>query len=31
MSQAVANQSSANSLTGLLMPLTDRTLLLPNV
>ena len=31
MSQAVANQSSANSLTGLLMPLTDRTPLLPNV
>lgn len=31
MSQAVANQNSANSLTGLLMPLTDRTLLLPNV
>lgn len=31
MSQAVAPQSSVNSLTGLLMPLTDRTLLLPNV
>lgn len=31
MSQAVATQNSANSLTGLLMPLTDRTLLLPNV
>lgn len=31
MSQAVAPQSSANSLTGLLVPLTDRTLLLPNV
>ena len=30
MSQAVATQNSANSLTGLLMPLTDRTLLLPN-
>ncbi|WP_339523425.1 chemotaxis protein CheW [Pseudomonas sp. EA_35y_Pfl2_R111] len=31
MSQAVATQNSANSITGLLMPLTDRTLLLPNV
>jgi chemosensory pili system protein ChpC len=31
MSQAVATQNSTNSLTGLLMPLTDRTLLLPNV
>lgn len=31
MSQAVAPQSSVNSLTGLLVPLTDRTLLLPNV
>ena len=31
MSQTVATQNSANSLTGLLMPLTDRTLLLPNV
>ena len=31
MSQAVATQNSATSLTGLLMPLTDRTLLLPNV
>lgn len=31
MSQAVATQSSTPSLTGLLMPLSDRTLLLPNV
>jgi len=31
MSQAVATQNSTNSLTGLLMPLSDRTLLLPNV
>lgn len=31
MSQAVATQNSVTSLTGLLMPLTDRTLLLPNV
>jgi chemosensory pili system protein ChpC len=31
MSQAVAPQNSPNSLTGLLVPLTDRTLLLPNV
>ena len=31
MSQAVATQNSTNSLTGLLMPLADRTLLLPNV
>ena len=31
MSQAVANQNSANSLTGLLVPLSDRTLLVPNV
>ncbi|NQD93171.1 chemotaxis protein CheW [Pseudomonas sp. CrR25] len=31
MSQAVATQNSVNSLTGLLVPLADRTLLLPNV
>lgn len=31
MSQAVAAQNSAESLTGLLLPLADRTLLLPNV
>jgi len=31
MSQAVAPQNSPSSLTGLLVPLTDRTLLLPNV
>ena len=31
MSQAVATQNSAASLTGLLVPLADRTLLLPNV
>ncbi|WP_165674173.1 chemotaxis protein CheW [Metapseudomonas otitidis] len=31
MSQAVANTQSANSLTGLLLPLSDRTLLVPNV
>ncbi|MDP3817240.1 chemotaxis protein CheW [Pseudomonas sp.] len=31
MSQAVAIQKSANSLTSLLLPLVDRTLLLPNV
>ncbi|MBM7062343.1 chemotaxis protein CheW [Pseudomonas sp. UL073] len=31
MSQAVATQNSASSLTGLLLPLADRTLLLPNV
>ncbi|WP_415753704.1 chemotaxis protein CheW [Pseudomonas leptonychotis] len=31
MTQAVATQNSTNSLTGLLMPLSDRTLLLPNV
>lgn len=31
MSQAVATQSSTSSLTGLLVPLADRTLLLPNV
>lgn len=31
MSQAVATQKSANSLTSLLLPLVDRTLLLPNV
>lgn len=31
MSQAVATQNSADSLTGLLVPLADRTLLLPNV
>ena len=31
MSQAVAAHSSAETLTGLLLPLADRTLLLPNV
>ena len=31
MSQAVATQNSAAGLTGLLVPLVDRTLLLPNV
>ncbi len=31
MSQAVATQNSVDSLTGLLLPLADRTLLLPNV
>ncbi|MBU3057401.1 chemotaxis protein CheW [Pseudomonas indica] len=31
MSQAIATQSTAKELTGLLLPLTDRTLLLPNV
>lgn len=31
MSQAVATQNTTASLTGLLMPLSDRTLLLPNV
>ncbi|WP_374979605.1 chemotaxis protein CheW [Pseudomonas solani] len=31
MSQAVTNPNSANSLTGLLVPLSDRTLLVPNV
>ena len=31
MSQAVATQNSAAGLTGLLVPLADRTLLLPNV
>ncbi|ERI52879.1 chemotaxis protein [Pseudomonas sp. EGD-AK9] len=31
MSQAVAAQNSAANLTGLLVPLADRTLLLPNV
>ena len=31
MSQAVAAQSSVETLTGLLLPLADRTLLLPNV
>lgn len=31
MSQAVATPNSVNSLTGLLVPLADRTLLLPNV
>ncbi|MND75901.1 CheW-like domain protein [compost metagenome] len=31
MSQAVTTQNSANSLTGLLLPLADRTLLVPNV
>lgn len=31
MSQAVATQNTTASLTGLLMPLGDRTLLLPNV
>ncbi|HWV08675.1 MAG TPA: chemotaxis protein CheW, partial [Pseudomonas sp.] len=31
MSQAVATQDSVGSLTGLLVPLADRTLLLPNV
>ena len=31
MTQAVATQSSVESLTGLLLPLADRTLLLPNV
>ncbi|MBW3067889.1 chemotaxis protein CheW, partial [Pseudomonas aeruginosa] len=31
MSQTVATQNSAASLTGLLVPLADRTLLLPNV
>lgn len=31
MSQAVATQNSAANLTGLLVPLADRTLLLPNV
>ena len=31
MSQAVATQNSVSSLTGLVVPLADRTLLLPNV
>ena len=31
MSQAVVTQSNEVSLTGLLVPLADRTLLLPNV
>ncbi|WXL25347.1 chemotaxis protein CheW [Ectopseudomonas mendocina] len=31
MSEALATQNTANSLTGLLIPLTDRTLVLPNV
>ena len=31
MSQAIASQNSVSSLTGLLVPLADRTLLLPNV
>ena len=31
MSQAVTDQNSAASLTGLLLPLSDRTLLVPNV
>lgn len=31
MSQAIASQNTNASLTGLLMPLSDRTLLLPNV
>lgn len=31
MSQAVATQTSSESLTGLLLPLADRTLLVPNV
>lgn len=31
MSQAIANQNAVASLTGLLVPLADRTLLLPNV
>ncbi|MDH4871007.1 chemotaxis protein CheW [Pseudomonas sp. BN515] len=31
MSQAVTTQNSAASLTGLLLPLSDRTLLVPNV
>lgn len=31
MSQAVATANTVNSLTGLLVPLADRTLLLPNV
>ncbi|MBD9426356.1 chemotaxis protein CheW [Pseudomonas sp. PDM15] len=31
MSQAIASQNSISSLTGLLVPLADRTLLLPNV
>ncbi|KRW61571.1 chemotaxis protein CheW [Pseudomonas sp. TTU2014-080ASC] len=31
MSEAVATQNTSNSLTGLLIPLTDRTLVLPNV
>ena len=31
MSQAIASQNTVSSLTGLLVPLADRTLLLPNV
>jgi chemosensory pili system protein ChpC len=31
MSESVATQNTTNSLTGLLIPLSDRTLLLPNV
>ncbi|MDG9923181.1 MULTISPECIES: chemotaxis protein CheW [unclassified Pseudomonas] len=31
MSQAIASQNTISSLTGLLVPLADRTLLLPNV
>ena len=31
MSQAVTTQNSTASLTGLLLPLSDRTLLVPNV
>ena len=31
MSQAVVTQNSVSSLTGLVVPLADRTLLLPNV
>ena len=31
MSQAITSQNSTDSLTGLLVPLADRTLLLPNV
>ena len=31
MSQAVIDQNAAASITGLLLPLTDRTLLVPNV
>lgn len=31
MSQSITNQDTSSSITGLLVPLTDRTLLLPNV